>query len=89
MFEKVSLNAMPIARPIAPSAATNIDVSTPKFAIAAIITKAMRSVLMIFSKKLERVSSSLEEMINFDIRFEILATSHLPISKMAIEAKNF
>ena len=44
---------------------------------------------MIFSKKLERVSSSLEEMINFDIRFEILATSHLPISKMAIEPKIF
>ena len=65
MFEKVSLNAIPIA----PSAATNIDVSTTKFAIAAMITKAMRSVLMIFSKKLERVSSSLEEVTNFDIRF--------------------
>ena len=89
MFEKVSLNAMPMARPIAPRAATNIDVSTPKFAIAAINTKAIRSVLMIFKRKFERVSSSLEEMTNFDTRFEILATNHLPISKMAIEPKIF
>ena len=89
MFEKVSLNAIPIARPTAPRAATNIDVSTPKFAIAAMITKAISSVLMIFSRKFERVSSSLEEMTNFDIRFEILAASHLPISKIAIEPKIF
>jgi hypothetical protein len=89
MFEKVSLNAMPIARLTAPSAATNIDVSTPKFAIAAIITKAIRSVLVIFSRKFERVSSSLEEMTNFYIRFEILTATHLPISKIAIEPKIF
>ncbi len=44
---------------------------------------------MIFSKKFERVSSSLEEVTNFDIKFETLATSHLPINKMAIEPKIF
>ena len=45
MFEKVSLNAIPTASPVAPRAAANTNVSTPKFTIAAMIIKAIRNVL--------------------------------------------